>query len=139
MSFWHKDRRLPCSEWSALLCLTLGWTEAVSDGHRVELRDLAGRPVEHPAPPTSRHLTGAAAAAGGDGALRCGGGGLLRETQLDIPAVPGPGDAAVTNLQGVAVLQQQAERGKLLAVVSVPGEPLTLRSTSALDLAKYFY
>ena len=110
----------------------------MSDGHRVELRDLAGRPVEHPAPPTGRHLTGADAAAGGDGALRCGGGGLLRETQLDIPAVPGPGDAAVTNLQGVAVLQQQAERGKLLAVVSVPGEPRTLRSSSALDLAKYF-
>ena len=62
--------------------------------------------------------------------------GLQLLLLLHIPTVPGPGDTAVTDLQRVAVLEEQTERGQLLAVVSVPGEPQTLPSISALDLTK---
>ena len=104
---------------SAPLCLTLGRTQAVFDLHRVVLRDVTGGLVEHPALSVGRQLL-------------C----FPWKTFLHIPAVPRPRDTAVTDLQRVAVLEQQAERGKLLAAVSVVGEPLTLHSFSALGLTK---
>ena len=68
--------------------LALGRLQVVPHLHRVVLRDVAGRPVEHPALPGGRHLHGRDTGAGGQ---YCAGAGCFSsKTVLNIPAVPGP-------------------------------------------------
>ena len=68
--------------------LALGRVQVVPHLHRVVLRDVAGRPVEHPTLSGGRHLSGRHT---GAGRQYCAAAGCFpSKTFLNIPAVPGP-------------------------------------------------
>ena len=98
----------------------------------VLLRDVAGGRAEHVTTPRGSPLAGRAG-----GRTHCAGGRCrFSETGLDIltVTVPGAGDTAVTELSVVTVLEEETEGRSVMAVVSIPGEPLTARSIPAPSL-----